>query len=235
MKKTLFVAAALTSGFAWQASQAATIILTNGNFNAATGAGQTSATGWTVQAGTGTNSPPSNYFDSTIQQTSLSSYSTIAFLKTDGNNYIQQGLTTSDAGPVDATTFGTYTVNFNLGYRCDGGTNGTLSIRVALWDTTANTQLASQDFTIAAPTGTTDSLAPQVANLSYDNTAGSLSGHTVALRVINTGADLGANAWGCTGMVDNFLVTAVPEPSAIVALLGGTGILLGMHRRRLTA
>lgn len=219
MKTHCFTALACMA--AVSTSYAATIQLTNGNFNDQA----TSAPGWTSTGVTN-----ANYFANNITAAQLSAYGTIGFIKSAGANYIQQGITTSDAGAMNATTFGAYTINFDLGYRRDSGTNGDLNLRVALWDTTANTELAGQTFTLINPGTGTNSLSAQVASLNYNNSAPALSGHGIALRITSMDANLGTNAWQRTAMVDNFVVTAVPEPGA--ALLGGLGLLAMLRRRR---
>jgi hypothetical protein len=232
MNKTLFLAVVLTGSFAWQTSQAAAIVLNNGNFENDAGQTFTTITGWTAVDGQGVNNSPSNYFANASNATIPGITGRVALVKSDGNNYIQQVLTTSDAGVMDATTFGSYSVSFDFGYRRDGGTNGDLTVRVSLWDTTDNVELAGQDFIITNPGTGTNSLSAQTATLSYNNTLGSVSGDAIALRVTNTSPDLGSQAFTRTGMVDNFVVTAVPEPGACVSLLGGCGVLVGLRRRR---
>lgn len=206
---------------------AATIQLTNANFNTDIAAAETVVTAWTSVAGAGTNSTPSNYFQETVPGFTGNR---VALIKSDGGNYIQQTLTLSDLGAVDATTFGSYTVGFDFGYRRDGATNGDLSIRVSLWNVTDNLEITGQDFTITNPGVGANSLSGRVANLNYDNAAGTLTGDAIALRVTSTSADLAGTAWQRTGIVDNFVLTAVPEPS--VALLGGLGVLGLLRRRR---
>ena len=213
-------------------AQGAVITLTNANFNADTGAALTSVTGWTSVAGGGTNSAPSNYWSNTISPADLGAYSTIGLLKSDGNNFLAQGLTASDAGAVDATTFAQYTVNFDFGYRRDGGTNGDLTLRVALWNTTDNVELAGQDFTILNPGTGVNSLSARVATLTYDNTLTALTGDTLALRIIATSPDLAGNAWQRTAMVDNFSVTAVPEPATYGMIGAGALAAVSFVRRR---
>ncbi len=204
-------------------SQAAliSINLTNADF-------QTGGAGWTAVNGSGTNSVPSNYFEGVVGISTSA-----AFLKSDGGNYIQQALTTSEAGAVDATTFGQYTVDFNFGYRRDGSTNGDLNLRVALWNITDGVELAGQTFTIVNPGVGANSFALTTATLAYDNTQASLLGDTIALRVMSMDADLGSVAWNRTGMVDDFSVnaTAVPEP-ATYGLMGAGALASAAFVRR---
>lgn len=211
-------------------SHAAIITITNADFQADVGQANTVVTGWVSVAGSGTNSVPSNYFANDVPDLVGNR---VALIKSDGGNYLQQVLAASDAGPVDATTFNQYTVNFNLGYRHDAVRNGDLSVRVSLWNTTDNVELAGQDFILTDPLTTgTNSLVAQVANLSYDSSLGSLTGDSVALRITSLSADLGANAWQRTGMVDAFSVTAVPEPSAYGILGAGALASIAFVRRR---
>lgn len=219
----------LILGGAAPAASAVLITVTNGDFQTDVGQANTMATGWTAVNGAGTNNPPSNYF-----QNDISGFTgdRLALLKSDGGNYIQQALSMGESGAVDATSFNRYTVNFNYGYRRDSTTNGDLTLRVSLWNTTDNLELAGQNFTITNPGTGANSMSAQVANLSYDNTQASLLGDTIALRITNTTADLAANAFQRTGMVDDFTVTAVPEPSAYALFGAGSLAAFAFVRRR---
>lgn len=219
----------LLLGGAAPAASAVLITVTNGDFQTDVGQASTVATGWTAVNGAGTNNPPSNYF-----QNDISGFTgdRLALLKSDGGNYIQQDLSTGASGAVDATSFNGYIVNFNYGYRRDSTTNGDLTLRVSLWNTTDNLELAGQNFTITNPGTGANSMSAQVANLSYDNTQASLFGDTIALRITNTTADLAGNAWQRTGMVDDFTVTAVPEPSAYALFGAGSLAAIAFVRRR---
>jgi hypothetical protein len=214
-------------------SQAAIITLTNADFQADVGQGNTIATGWVAVNGAGTNSTPSNYFANDVPNLIGNR---VALIKSDGGNYIQQGVVLSDSGAVDATTFGQYTVDFNFGYRRDAVRNGDLSVRVSLWNTTDNVELAGQDFTLTDPLTTgANSLVARVASLSYDNTLGAYLGDSVALRVTSISADLAGSAWQRTGMVDGFAVTAVPEPSTYGLMGAGAFAVVAFVRRRKAA
>lgn len=213
---------ALIALFLPAVASAATIQLTNGDFAAGT---NPVATGWVQTDGAGTNSSPSNYAEIVPGLSSRSMQ-----IKSDGGNYVQQTITISDLGAVDATTFGSYTIAFDYGYRHDAVRNGDHTLRISLWNVTDNVEIAGQDLLIVDPGSTgANSLAAGSINLSYDNLAGSLAGDSVAIRFTSVSADLGANSWQRTAMIDNVAVTGVPEPAAV--LLGTVG-LLGLLRRR---
>ena len=213
---------ALIALFLPAVASAATIQLTNGDF--ATGTNP-AATGWVQVNGAGTNSAPSNYAELVPGLSSRSMQ-----IKSDGGNYVEQTITLSDLGAVDATTFGSYTIAFDYGYRHDAVRNGDHTLRISLWNVTDNVEITGQNLLIADPGSTgANSLAAGLINLTYDNLAGSLAGDSVAIRFTSVSADLVDSSWQRTAMIDNVAVTAVPEPAA--ALLGTIG-LFGLLRRR---
>lgn len=201
---------------------AATVQLSNGDFSTGT---NPAATGWTSAAGGGTNSSPSNYAEAVPG----SSWGRSMQIKSDGGNYIEQTLSLTDLGPMDAGSFWSFTVSLDYGYRRDAVTNSDHTLRISLWNLTDNIELAGQDLLIADPGVGANSLASGLFNLVYDNTSPSLAGDAIALRITSTSGDLGANSWQRTAMVDNVAVNAVPEPAAM--LLGSLG-LAGLLRRR---
>lgn len=150
--------------------------------------------------------------------------STESFSSTDWNvnDYFQFSLNTVGYEKISVswqqTGSNTGPANFQLAY----STNGTLftafgnyNVTNDGWNTT-NTPSASEKFfdlsSIAA----------------LDNQA------TVVFRLINTStvaiSSASPVATGGTGRVDNFTVSAIPEPSA--ALLGGLGLIALVRRRR---
>lgn len=204
-------------------TSAATVLLDNGDFSSGT---NPVATGWTRVDGAGTNSSPSNYAEAVPGST----WGRSMQLKSDGGNHVQQTLSLTNEGAMDASTFGNFTVSFDYGYRRDGARNGDHTIRVSLWNLTDDVELAGQDLLILDPGSTgANSLSPASFNLLYDNSLVALAGADIGVRFTSQSADLGANAWQRTAMIDNVTITAIPEPS--FALLGGLG-LLGLLRRR---
>jgi hypothetical protein len=228
MKHTRKLRAALLALGSISASQAATIQLSNADFNTGTGL---TATSWIQTDGTGANSAPSNYWQGAGLVSGITTGA--IYVKSDGANFIQQAFTqTIDLTPVDATTFNSYTVAFDYGFRHDGTFNASNhTIRVSLWNVTDGVEVAGTDLVIAPPVASgANSLTGGSFNLNYDNTAGTLAGDQLAIRFTSTSADLGGNAWQRTAILDNVSITAVPEPSA--ALLGGLGVLALFLRRR---
>lgn len=227
MKKThcLAILALATSAV----SHAATITLSNADFESGVNSGTFPATDWPQTNGAGTNSPTS----STYWQPggAVAGIATGAiYMKSDGGNYIQQVFNASDLGAVDATTFESYAVTLDYGCRVNASaTNHT--IRLSLWNVTDNLELAGTDFVVAPITSGNSSLSSlgQVFNLTYDNTAAGLAGDQIAIRFTSVSPDLGSNAWHRTAIIDNVAITAVPEPAS--ALLGALG-LFGLLRRR---
>jgi len=227
----LLLSAALT-GVA--SAGAATITLANADFQADLNQANTVITGWTSADGTGTNNPPSNYFANDIPDLAGNR---VALVKSDGGNYLQQVLTTSDQGAVDATTFDTYTLSFNYGYRRDAVRNGDSVFRISLWNTTDNVEITGTNLTVVDPltTGTNTLIAGQ-ATLSYDRTLVS-PGDGIAIRLTSTSADLGVSAWQRTVIFDAFSLTAVasavPEPTTYgVAAAGVLAVASFVRRRR---
>lgn len=202
------------------AAPAATVLLTNGDFAAGT---NPAATGWTRVDGAGVNASPSNYGELIPGLGNRSMQ-----IKSDGGNYVQQALTLTDAGAMDAASYAIFTVGFDYGYRRDAVTNGPLGLRISLWNVTDNVELTGQDLVIADPGVGANSLASTSIALNYDNTAGGLAGDQIAIRFTSTSADLGGTSWQRTAAIDNIAITAVPEPASI--LLGTLG-LAGLLRR----
>lgn len=205
-------------------ASAAVITVANGDFE--TGADPAAAS-WDRVDGAGTNSPPSNYSESLPDITGRTMQ-----IKSDGGNYIEQGLNVSDLGPVDSASFGDFTISLDYGYRRDAVTNGDHTLRISLWNATEDTELAGSDLLIADPGVGANSLTSTSVNLLYDNTAPSLAGDSLAFRITSVDTDLEVNSWQRTAVIDNVAITAVPEPS--IALLGGLGLfgLFGLFRRR---
>lgn len=202
MKKTPLTTGLLLLTLAGTASAQSPIKILNPGFT--DGAG-TDATSWTLVNGGGTNSAPSNYAATGVPQMTGRTMQ----LKSDGSNYIQQPLTATTADvPVNASSYGTWSVSLSKGYRRDAVRNGDHTLRVALWNTTANAELVGSDVLIPDPMTTgANSLAPATVTLSYDNTLPALSGAGIALRITSTSGDLAGNAWQRTVILDDVSVT----------------------------
>lgn len=173
------------------------------------------ATGWTSVNGAGTNAAPCNYAE-TVPNIGNRTMQ----IKSDGGNYIQQTLTaTAVDAPVNASSFGTWSISFLKGYRRDAVRNGDHVLRVSLWNTTTDSELAGSDLTIGDPGSTgTNSLSPSTVMLSYDHTAGTLAGAGIALRITSTSGDLAGSSWQRTAIVDDVsIVAGVIDPRLEVA------------------
>ncbi|MFC4992802.1 PEP-CTERM sorting domain-containing protein [Rubritalea tangerina] len=145
---------------------------------------------------------------------------------------IQQSFLTTEA---TADSYGSFTVLFDAGFRSYAAST-LFQITFSIENLSDNTTLATSTFDFSNPSSTgidiwsADDHSSQV-NLTYDNTAASLAGDTIALRVTQT-ANSGNN-WLTTSYIDNISVTAtaVPEPS-ISSLIGIAGLSLLLRRRR---
>jgi hypothetical protein len=106
--------------------------------------------------------------------------------------------------------------------------NGTVNPSLALG--TRCTHVLSSTFTILNNTGSSG-IAGTSSLLTWSGPEGTLTqGEVFAI---------GSNAFqisytGGTGSNDVVLTAVVPEPGTVAALLGGTGVLLGVRRRRST-
>ncbi len=213
MNKTITLAALAALAVS---AQAATIAVLDGDFELNDGS-------WTTTDGAGINNSPSTYIDV------VAGYGTgvNAHIKADGGNSLSQLLDFSDEGVMDATTFSDFTISLDHGQRQDAADS---NIRIALWNTSTNTELAGVDQLI---TGAIETWTAGVYNLSYDNSA-QTSGDDLEFRVTNLDPDLEVNAWNNTASIDNVSITAtaaVPEPSS-AALLGLAGLALILRRRK---
>lgn len=124
--------------------------------------------------------------------------------------YIEQAISTSDAGSVDAGTYDQYSISFDYGYRRDSTTAGDITLRIALWDTTMGTELVGENVVITDPGVGINSLAPTIVNLAYNSEG--LSGNSIALRLTHMGD--GSKTYNATAMIDNITATATLTPAA---------------------
>jgi len=148
--------------------------------------------------------------------------------------WIGQMLTTSNSGAMDATTFSEFTIDFQLGTRSDANQYGLLAgnltnIRFSLWNMTTNTELDGETLIVPDPGAAGVALTSHSVSLNYDNSA-QTAGDTLQFRITNIAPELGAS-WQRTSIVDDFSITAIPEPSSsLFAGLALAGVLL--RRRR---
>ncbi|MDR2980763.1 MAG: PEP-CTERM sorting domain-containing protein [Puniceicoccales bacterium] len=232
MKATPLLLSACASLGLISATNAATITLINGDFSVGTDglaldATRNAAQGWNSYASTGAQLPGSGggvdyYFASTGA----------AGFQSAGGNYISQIFSTSDEGTVDASTFGLYTINLDLGYRNTHATAGNISMEISLWS--GSQKLAFDNYTIIDP-GVVDSTNPMTSttiNLSYDNSM-VMAGSPIEIRITNTHTT--SPTWDGTALVDNVSITAtaIPEPSSYAfAGLAVLGVVTLVVRRR---
>lgn len=144
-------------------------------------------------------------------------------LKGEGAGWVGQDIVASDAGAVDATTFGSYTVELDYGYRADhaaSGNNfghGDITARIALWNTTTDTELAGVDLTILDPGVQTTFQWQQTGHqitLNYDHST-QTAGDGLQFRITHASPDLDTASWQVTAMFDNVSI----ESGALAHLL----------------
>ena len=92
--------------------------------------------------------------------------SVAAHLQDRDGNYYQQTLANQGVH-VDAGARPGYNVKFDVAYRDDSSTSGDIYLRVALWDTTADTELTGQTLTLVDP-GSRDGPGLQPVHLNDD-------------------------------------------------------------------
>ncbi len=146
-----------------------------------------------------------------------------AALKAEGGNYYQQTLSGVDAGTV-----GTYTVSYDGGIRYHSSYLSDardITLRVSLWDATADVELVGVDVVTAYDSSAT-SLEARSHLLSYDPTG--LAGHEIALRFANTTVNPANGANENQALIDN--VSIVPEPGTI-SLLAFGGLAAFRYKR----
>ncbi len=202
------------------AASGATLTLTNTDFSAS--GADTNPTGWTTteQLAGGVS----------VQVSTLPAFTNVlTFQGRNGVNNVLQSFLTSEA---TADTYGSFTVNFDAGWRNNTAAPNDLGWTISIVNVTdGNSVLGSATYTLPpnSPTNQLDvyrHVGLQSVTITYDNSAPGLVGDTIALRFES---DSSQNSFNPTGWIDNVAVTAVPETS--IALLGSIG-LLGLLRRR---
>ena len=206
----------VASGFSahLSAGSAVEVPLVNPGFETGT---NPDADDWTRVDGAEPNSSPSNYAEQIPGLTSRTMQ-----LKSDGGNHVQQSLLQDVGGnAIDAARFGFWTVGFQYGYRRDAVTEGDHVIRVSLWNTRDDVELAGQDLLIADPGSAGANTLDQTAIvLGYNHTDPALADAGVALRFTSTSSNLGGNAWRRTAVLDDVTLSAsaeAPDPRLIAA------------------
>lgn len=220
MKKYVLITLSALAGVAAPAI-AATLTLTNGNFQAS--GNNTNPTGWT------TNEPaPQTSVYVWAANGGIPAGTNVLAMWGNGGQYAEQSFLTSE---VTAEDYNSFTVGFDAGWR-GRIANQPFSYTISLVNVTDNLVLGSATYNFTTPTVTTANTYAVAAtglsvNITYDNTLGSLVGDTIALRITGAGT---VNDFNNTAWLDNISVNAIPEPGA--ALLGSIGMFALLRRRR---
>jgi len=127
-------------------------------------------------------------------------------------NIVQQSFLTSE---ITADSYGTIDVTMDLGIRAATGIARSLDVEI--WNITDDTSLASE--TYAFPTTGTGFLERKTFSLTYDNTAASLVGDEIALRITSNGE---GDTWNTTYWIDNIEVGVIVEVAAPATILSVT-------------
>ena len=221
MKKILVLLAVVGMG---SMAMAGPITLVNADFEGANAAGQNHpGVGWTVVETHGGGI----YSDDILWPEGNGTKVLAGQARGLTGNYIQQAFLTSEA---TADSFEGFNVNMDLGWRADNGI--ARSFIIELWNVTDDATITSTTYNfapMATAAGSPGFVENKTFALTYDNTAASLLGDEVALRItsVGDGATFASTIW-----LDNVSVTTIPEPATLgmVAAFGG-GIL--MVRRKL--
>ena len=141
------------------------------------------------------------------------------------NNYYKQ-----DAGTLDPGDLGVI-VTFDGGFRTDAAyasTARTIELEVSIWDTAANSEVASSTFSYDYNTAA-QALSSESITFIWA-TANDTSNLELRFTNVSSGA---ASPEDSTALIDNVTITAttVPEPSS-TALLGLGGLALILRRRK---
>ncbi len=126
------------------------------------------------------------------------------------DNYFQQQI-----GGIHAGMTNSFTVNYDGGIRYHGtypADARDITLRVSLWDVTADVELAGTDV-VTAYTNTATSLEARTHVLAYDNTG--LDDHLVALRFENTTINTNTAAFSGSAVLFDNIVLLGPEPVGV--------------------
>jgi PEP-CTERM motif len=202
------------------ATNAATLTLTNANFQAS--GNNTDPSGWT------TSEPTQTSVYVWAANGGIPAGTNVLAMWGNGGQYAQQSFLTSEATADD---HGSFTIGFDAGWR-GRIANEPFSYTFSIFNVTDNLVLGSATYNFATPTVTTANTYAVAATglsvtINYDNSLGTLAGDTIALRITGAGK---VNDFNNTAWVDNLTVNAVPEPGSV--LLGGLGLLALLRRRR---
>ena len=117
------------------------------------------------------------------------------------NNIIQHPILPSEA---TADSYGTFKVTMDLGTRNNTGIP--VSLRVIIWDLSANRSLASDIYNY--PLESDGLIERKTFTLTYDNTNPNLKGHPIALRFV---IDSEGKTFRTTHWIDNVVIEAIPN------------------------
>lgn len=220
MKK--FIPLCFVAAFACGLSSAATLTLTNADFQANLSGNPNSWTAFETSGDT-------IYMWGNATGGLASGAGVLAFKASPNVDYVQQSFLTSE---VTANTYGSFSVSFEAGWRNNTVAPNDLGWTVSIWNVTDNVALGSATYTLPSLTNaynTYRSYGVQTLNINYDNTVGSLAGDEIAVRFESNSTQ---NDIDPTGWIDNITVTAVPEPSTYGLMGAGSLAAVALLRRR---
>ena len=210
IKTITFIAFATTT----VANQAATLSLTNADFEGGQVPTTNNPTSWTT-----TESHGGAFYAE--DWGAGAGYAATLNMQARPLSTVEQSFLTGEA---TADSYPTIEITMDFGTRANSGT--ARNVTVEIWNVTDGVSLASEVYNF--PTTGTGFIENKTFSLSYDNTVAGIVGDTIALRLTSNGTD---GDFATTHWVDNISVNAVPEPSS-TALLGLGGLALILRRRK---